>query len=64
MRQYACKFVVINSMPVNTEAADSLSIQMNKEFGNNGWELVNVAPFSSTNPPGMLLTFQKEVPPN
>ena len=64
MSQYACKFVVINTMPANTESADSLSIQMNKEFGNNEWALVNVTPITSANPPGMLLVFQKEIIPN
>ena len=61
MNQYAYKFVVINTMPNNTELADSLSIQMNMEYGNNGWELVGVAPIPSTSPPGILLTFQKEI---
>ncbi len=61
MNQYAYKFVVINTMPTNTESADSLSIQMNMDYGNNGWELVSVAPIPLTSPPGMLLTLQKEI---
>lgn len=61
MSQYAYKFVVINTIPTNTESADSLSIQMNMDYGNNGWAIVSVAPIPSTNPPGMLLTFQKEI---
>lgn len=61
MSQYACKFVVINTMPTDTTSADSLSIQVTRDYGNNGWELISVTPIPNTNPTGMLLTFQKEV---
>lgn len=59
MSQYACKFVVINTMPTTTTSADSLSIQVDRDYGNNGWELISVTPIPNTSPPGMLLTFQK-----
>lgn len=59
MSQYACKFVVINAMPTDTTSADSLSIQVTKDYGNNGLELISVTPIPNTDPPGMLLTFQK-----
>jgi hypothetical protein len=59
MDTYNYKFVVINEMPTSTTPADNLSILMTRDFGRNGWELVGVTTIPSTDPPGMLLTFQK-----
>lgn len=62
MSQYICKFVVVNTIPTSTTSADSLSIQMTAEYGNEGFELTSVIPIPNTNPPGMLLVFQKMMP--
>lgn len=63
MCQWISKFVVINTMPTNTTSADSLSIQVTNDYGNQGLELVSVTPIPNTNPPGMLLAFKKKIVP-
>ena len=60
MSIYNFKFVVVNEIPTSKDKADQLSIQMTLEFGRDGWTLVGTSPIPNTNPPGMLLTFQKE----
>jgi hypothetical protein len=60
MDKYNYKFVVINEMPASASSADNLSILMTRDFGRNGWELVGVTAIPGTQPPGMLLTFQKD----
>ena len=57
MTKYRYKFVVVNSIPHDLGAANDLSVQMGLDYGNNGWQLVSVTPFPSSN--GMLLSFQK-----
>jgi hypothetical protein len=63
MDKYNYKFVVINEMPINNNSADNLSIQMSRDFGREGWELVSVTTIPLSSPPGMLLTFQKKISP-
>lgn len=48
MSQYAFKFVVINTMPTDTASADSLSIQMTRDYGSNELELISVTPIPNT----------------
>ena len=61
MNQYNYKFVVVNEIPTGTTPADNLSIQMTRDYGRDGWELVSVMAIPAS--PGMLLTFQKSIPP-
>ncbi len=58
MDKFNFKFVVVNQMPTTTSSADNLSIQMSRDYGRDGWELVSVTPIPGTSPPGILLTFQ------
>lgn len=59
MNQYNYKFIVINEIPTGTTQADNLSIQMTRDFGRDGWELINVIAITASS--GMLLTFQKAI---
>ena len=59
MDKYNFKFVVVNEIPTNTIEANNLSIQMTRDYGRDGWQLVSVVSIPETMPPGMLLTFQK-----
>lgn len=61
MNNYNYKFVVINEMPTSTTSANNLSIQMSRDYGQNGWELVSVTAIPDSSPQEMLLTFQKIV---
>ena len=64
MSKFVYNFVVIDEMPTNLQSTTELSVAMSNKYGSDGWELVSVTPISSTNPPGMLISFQKEDMPN
>lgn len=56
---YAYAFEVRNKIPTSTEEADNLGLDLNQNYGDEGWELVSVTPIP--NSAGMLLAFKKEV---
>lgn len=62
MTQYNYKFVVINEIPTGTTPADNLSIQLTRDYGREGWELVDI--MAIPNSRGLLLTLQKTIPTN
>lgn len=57
--KYAYSFEVRNKIPTNTDEAGNLGRDVNRDYGDEGWELVSVTPIP--NSAGMLLAFKKEV---
>lgn len=56
------KFVLVNTVPKSTEEAANLSNSMTLDHGKNGWRLVSSTIVPTNGSPGLLLSFQKEMP--
>lgn len=63
MSEYAYRFT-IKEMPTSDDLANQLSDEMGEKYGLEGFQLFAVTPIPNSNPPGLLLSFQKELEPD
>lgn len=59
MNQFAFQFT-IKEIPDSADSSDRLSSILTEDFGIDGFKLIAVTPIPHTNPPSMLLSFQKK----
>ena len=59
MSTYAYLFK-IKEFPTSADLANRLSDEMIEDYGIEGFQLIAVTPIPNSDPPGILLSFQKD----